>query len=49
MRPARCKDCGYILEMTAEGAMYCPLCKSKRHRQPPEINQETGAWEGMYE
>lgn len=45
---AKCKDCGYVLRFDAEGAIYCPLCKAKRHRDPPEIDPKTGAWEGMF-
>lgn len=48
MRVATCKVCGYPLEMNENNVVYCPLCKAKRHRNPPEIDPETGAWEGMY-
>lgn len=43
---AHCKDCGFLLEIDAHGAAYCPLCKAKRFRQPVEMDPKTGKWEG---
>jgi uncharacterized Zn finger protein (UPF0148 family) len=42
----KCKVCGDPL-VERNGVAYCPKCKAKRHRDPPEIDPETGNWEGM--
>jgi uncharacterized Zn finger protein (UPF0148 family) len=43
----KCKSCGYPIVETATVA-YCPVCRVKRFRPCPEIDKETGEWEGMY-
>jgi uncharacterized Zn finger protein (UPF0148 family) len=44
----KCKQCGYPLTVEYGNVAYCPLCRVKRARPCPEIDKETGEWEGMY-
>lgn len=41
-----CKQCGIPLFVEeAEHSAYCPFCKARRIRNPPEINPKTGEYE----
>lgn len=44
-----CKQCGReLLKLNGDGEAYCPLCMAKRKRPCPEIDPETGEWEGVW-
>jgi hypothetical protein len=43
-----CKQCGaYITHLQGDGQAYCDWCALKRIRACPEIDKETGDWNGM--
>lgn len=42
----KCKACGAPLTIL-NGVAYCSLCRLKRFRPCPEIDKETGEWEGI--
>ena len=46
MSSLKCKACGYPLVECGE-IVYGPLCRVRRSINPPEIDKETGDWEGM--
>ena len=44
----KCKACGVDTLLTnGDGEAYCAFCMWRRRRNPPEIDRETGEWEGM--
>ena len=44
----KCKSCGTtITHAQGNGMAYCDFCAMKRRRDCPEIDKETGEWEGM--